>query len=334
MARSDLLIALVKAAITGDKSLAKTSAEAIIADERVKQHHTLADRLLGVLQSGLKEASTSPRISGSQQPHIAAHELFVELIPRRSLDDLLLLPETRAACDDLIEEQRRAGLLRSHSLEPRHRILMSGPPGNGKTTLAEAIAEALSYPLLVVRYESIIGSYLGETATRLRRVFDYARTTPCVLFFDEFDVVGKERGDTNETGEIKRVVSSLLLQVDNLPTWTIIAAATNHAELLDRAVWRRFQLRLDLPAPNKEQLLHFVSRFFTERGMRMLDRASQRIADSLSGASIAEAEELCTNILRRQVLLLGTERLEGIAEREVLKWRTRANAPAGSQKGK
>ena len=95
-------------------------------------------------------------------------------------------------------EQHRAGLLRSHNLEPRHRVLLVGPPGNGKTSLAEAIAEALAVQFFVVRYDAIIGSFLGETATRLRRVFDYARTTPCVLFFDEFDAVGKERGDATK----------------------------------------------------------------------------------------------------------------------------------------
>ncbi|HZH28300.1 MAG TPA: ATP-binding protein, partial [Azospirillaceae bacterium] len=103
-------------------------------------------------------------------------------------------------------------------------------------------------------YEVVIGSFLGETAGRLRRVFDFARTTPCVLFFDEFDVLGKERGDVHETGEIKRVVSSLLLQRDDVPSWTIIAAATNHSELLDRAAWRRFQLRLELPAPGEPEV--------------------------------------------------------------------------------
>ncbi len=121
-------------------------------------------------------------------------------------------------------------------MEPRHRVLLVGPPGNGKTVLAEAIAEALGVGFFVVRYEYLIGSYLGETASRLRRILDYARTTPCVLFFDEFDAIGKERGDTHETGEIKRVVSTLLMQVDDLPSYTVLIAATNHPELLDRAV--------------------------------------------------------------------------------------------------
>ena len=112
--------------------------------------------------------------------------------------------------EQLVEEHARADVLRAHGLEPRHRVLLSGPPGNGKTSFAEAIAEALALPFFVVRYDLLIGSYLGETNTRLRRLFDYVRTQPSVLFFDEFDAIGKERGDTHETGEIKRVVSFLL----------------------------------------------------------------------------------------------------------------------------
>ena len=107
----------------------------------------------------------------------------------------------------------------------------------------------------------MIGSYLGETASRLKRDFDYARTIPCVLFFDEFDAIGKERGDIHETGEIKRVVSSLLMQVDELPSYTIVAAATNHPELLDRAAWRRFQLRLSLPLPTPKNLTVYIEAF-------------------------------------------------------------------------
>ena len=140
-------------------------------------------------------------------------------------------------------------MLRSYGLEPRNKILLIGPPGNGKTSLAEAIAEALMVPLLTVRYESIIGAYLGETASRLSKLFEYAKTRQCVLFFDEFDTIGKERGDQHETGEIKRVVSSLLMQIDALPSYVVTIAATNHDALLDQAVWRRFQVKLELPKP-------------------------------------------------------------------------------------
>ena len=161
-------------------------------------------------------------------------EFITEIMPRRELNDMILSGICRKAVDQLIEEQQRASLLRAHGIDPRHHLLLVGLPVNGKTSLAEVLA----LPLFLVRYESMIGSYLGETAGRLKRVFDHARTTPCVLFFDEFDAVGKKRGDTLETGEIKRVVTSLLMQVDELPSYSVAIAATNHSGLLDRAAWR------------------------------------------------------------------------------------------------
>ena len=166
------------------------------------------------------------------------------------------------------------------------------------------MAEAVAVSLFVVRYESMIGSYLGETAARLKRVFDYARTTPCVLFFDEFDAIGKERGDVHETGEIKRVVTSLLMQIDELPSYTIFAAATNHPELLDRASWRRFQVRLNLPLPAQKEIDAYIESFMGNFGEPPgISPAS--IAKSLGAISYAEAEQFCLDVRRRQVLAMG-----------------------------
>lgn len=231
MARSDLLIALVKAGTTGDKRGATRAAEAIIAEERAKQHNVLAERLSALVESGNNTPSAMPVSESNRR----GRDFISEVFPRRSLHELILPETVRRAVNQLVEEQQRADLLRAHGVEPRNRVLLVGAPGTGKTSLAEAVAEAIAVPLLLVRYDTIIGSYLGETASRLQRVFDYARTTPCVLFFDEFDAIGKERGDIHETGEIKRVVSSLLLQIDNLPSYTVVAGATNHPELLDQA---------------------------------------------------------------------------------------------------
>ena len=244
LARSDLLLSIVRAGAAGDQAALRSSVEAVVADERSKNHNILADRLHRALNT---IAVTSP--ARTVPSSHAGRDTILETEPRQRLDDLILpLPVTHQV-RQLVEEQHRADLLRAHGMQPRHRVLLSGPPGNGKTSIAEAMAEALAVQFFTVRYDALVGSYLGETNTRLARLFDYARTVPCVLFFDEFDSIGKERGDIHETGEIKRVVSFLLMQIDQLPSYVVTVAATNHAELLDRAVWRRFQLRLSLPQP-------------------------------------------------------------------------------------
>ena len=258
MARADLLLSLVRAGAKGDHASFRKVLEALIAEERSKQHHVLADRLASHLVSnGSGAGSTMSGTIRNGQPT----EFFHEIEPQRYLRDIILSAVTETACKELIEEQNRADLLRAHNLEPRHRVLLAGPPGNGKTSLAEALSNELSVPFLIVRYEAVIASYLGETAVRLARLFEQVRLRRCVLFLDEFDVLGKERGDIHETGEIKRVVSSLLLQVDALPSYVVVVTATNHPELLDRAVWRRFQLRLCLPVPSQEQVEEWFKRF-------------------------------------------------------------------------
>ncbi|TIS95391.1 MAG: AAA family ATPase, partial [Mesorhizobium sp.] len=257
MARSDLLISLVRAGATGDREMLKSTAEALVAEERAQNHHIVADRLERALSA---VPVTPPALTATNSLAGAGKDAILEIEPRTQMSQLLLPLPAQEGGRQLIEEHIRADVLRAHGYEPRHRILLSGPPGNGKTSFAEAVAEALGLPFYMVRYDALIGSYLGETNARLRKLFDYVRTRPSVLFFDEFDAIGKERGDTHETGEIKRVVSFLLMQLDQLPSYVIVIAATNHAELLDRAVWRRFQLRLGFPAPDKKQIEVFLDR--------------------------------------------------------------------------
>jgi SpoVK/Ycf46/Vps4 family AAA+-type ATPase len=323
MARSDLLVALVKAGSSGDKRGVRSATEAIIAEERAKQHNILANRLSQATQvnGSIISALTPPEQTGR------GREFIAEITPRRRLEDLVLSEACRQSVTELIEEQQRASLLRSHGLDPRHSVLLVGPPGNGKTSLAEAVAESLAVPFFVVRYEAMIGSFLGETAGRLKRVFDYARTTPCVTFFDEFDAVGKERGDIHETGEIKRVVTSLLMQIDDLPSYTIVVAATNHAELLDRAVWRRFQLRLGLPAPTTKELTSYFEKFFATLEERPRIPAGT-IAKRLGRVSYAEAEQFILDVRRRWILSMKEEGLNSVIERRLRLWQGRAQ-PVG-----
>jgi SpoVK/Ycf46/Vps4 family AAA+-type ATPase len=301
----------------------------MVTEERAKQHHILADRLAAHLaQDG--NGTTSQTLSLARRGN-SASDLFYETRPERRLADLLLPTVVEQAASELIEEHARVDLLRAHNLEPRHRVLLAGPPGNGKTSLAEAISTELAVPLFVVRYESVITSFLGETAVRLSRLFEQVRTRRAVLFFDEFDVVGKERGDPHESGEIKRVVSSLLLQIDALPSYVVVITATNHPELLDRAVWRRFQLRLDCPPPSltlaQEWLRRFQERLGVEFGF-----APATLAKRLQGLSFAEMEQFALDVQRQYVLQFPDGDIRRIVKERLNQWQHRFSVDMAATK--
>jgi SpoVK/Ycf46/Vps4 family AAA+-type ATPase len=317
MPRSDLVINLVKAGATNDQTLLRTTVEALVAEERAKQHHQLAERLVENLQASQRTIKEVART------YDGGHGgLLFQIEPRRTLESLILPKDVDGACRELIEEHQRADLLRAYQLEPRHRVLLVGPPGNGKTSLAEGLAHALALPFFTVRYEAVVGSFLGETSSRLRRLFDFARTHPCVLFFDEFDTLGKERGDVHETGEIKRVVSSLLLQIDALPSYVVVVTATNHPELLDRAVWRRFQMRLELPPPGAEQIRAWLKRLDVEIGTS-LGTAGSDLVRRLDPSSYAELEDFSLDIRRRIALAGSDANPREIARERVAQWSAR-----------
>lgn len=325
MARSDLLVSLVRAASSGDQAGVRSSAEALAADERAKNHHILADRLQRALANVTVSSSSllSQRDIGGNQ----GRDAIIEVQPQLRMDQLLLTLPVSESGRQLIEEHARADVLRSHGYEPRHRVLLSGPPGNGKTSYAEAIAEALALPLFLVRYDALIGSYLGETNARLRRLFDYVRTRPCVLFFDEFDAIGKERGDTHETGEIKRVVSFLLMQLDQLPSYVIVMAATNHAELLDRAVWRRFQMRLSFPEPDRKLVKTLLDRIIS-RWPEAPTMSLTAIASKLGEVNYSDVVDFCQNVRRRHILGLGGIGIDAALNHELELWTARVRPEA------
>jgi SpoVK/Ycf46/Vps4 family AAA+-type ATPase len=305
MARSDLLINLVRSGLRGEQDFFRRTVEAVIAEENSKQHQVLATALSDQLKAAPPTQARVATPSNGNQP------LVLERVPERRLDDLILSAEVRRVVAQFVEEQHRADLLRSYNLEPRHRVLLVGPPGNGKTTLAEACANALAVPFLTARYDALIGSYLGETAVRVRQLFDLVRKQRCVLFLDEFDAIAKERGDIHETGEIKRVVSSLLLEIDRLPSYVIVLTATNHPELLDRAVWRRFQVRLELKKPTTTQIEEWIQRFASRSGLRVVPKSLIR---RLEGVSFSELEDFALDVARRIVLSPETKKEAILAE--------------------
>ena len=254
-----------------------------------------------------------------------AEGLLYEISPRRRLSELTLKEPTVSAVSGLVDEHHRADLLFSYNLEPRHRVLLSDPPGNGKTSLAEALAAEAMLPLYTARYESIVSSFLGASASRLDAVLALALQRRCVLFFDEFDTIAKERADEHETVEIKRFVSTLLLQIDSLACHVIVVVATNHQELLDRAAWRRFQLRLRLDAPTRASAVEFLQSMQTRLGGE-LGLVPSILADRLKGASYSDLEQFCLDVRRSHVLGLPDTDLKKIADTKIKQWQTQARS--------
>ena len=223
---------------------------------------------------------------------------------------------------ELVEEQRRSELLRSYGIEPRNRLLLSGPPGNGKTSVAEAIAARLMLPFYVVRYEGVVSSFLGETAARLDDAFEFARTRRCVLFFDELDTIAKERSDEHETGEIKRVVSTLLLQIDRLPaTSSCWGDQPRRAARPGRlAAFPDTRRPGRPPRPGDPVLERLAARLAGTSAL-----APRTLADKLAGASYAELEEFALDVRRRAVLELPEANHKRIVQERLEHWRNQAS---------
>ena len=276
MARSELVIELVKSALTQDSSRVKILAESIASEERQKEHHFVADQLSSAISKSGSKVDNTKNHSQSLASNDSAGSVVWRKTAEAKLSDIVLPEQQKQEIIELIREQKHSQELIVHGVEPRSRVLLKGAPGNGKTMLAEVIATELGLPFLVVHYEDVVSSFLGETAGRLEKVFAEATEAPCVLFFDEFDVVAKERSDAQETGEIKRLVSTLLLQMDRLPDHTVFVAATNHANLLDSAVWRRFDLTFEMQPPSVEDAMKYwcmlVERYRLPSGVE-LDQA-------------------------------------------------------------
>jgi SpoVK/Ycf46/Vps4 family AAA+-type ATPase len=178
-------------------------------------------------------------------------------------------------------------------------LLMYGPPGTGKSRLARYIAKELGLDLYIARLDGLISSFLGSTSKNIRALFDFAAVTPCVLFLDEFDAIAKLRGDTQELGELKRVVNSFIQNLDTLGTQSIVLAATNHSELLDSAIWRRFGYRLALEFPGADLRRTMWEHFAKE--LHFSRRDTELLVDLSDGFSGSDINEVCVRLQRRRL---------------------------------
>jgi SpoVK/Ycf46/Vps4 family AAA+-type ATPase len=321
MKQADFLKKLFDSYRRGDAEEFHAAAEGLIQIERKNKHSALANELEQLLhqQSSTGEASgdlQSPPVSSPVQSK--QRGLFKERQPRKRLADVVLGPVASGLMDRLIRDFQNSEVLKAQGVRPHHHILFCGPSGCGKTVTAEAIAGELQVPLLDVSLNSVLSSQLGETAANLEAVFDYARTKRFVVLFDEFDAIGRSRDDIGERGEIKRVLNSFVQELDRFEGDSLVIAATNFEQGLDRALWRRFPSVIRFERPREAQIEELV-----RRNLAPLKVQQQQVEDlvrNLAGSTAAEVEIACVDvrkscILRHQDIIDAQDLREALARR-------------------
>lgn len=299
---AELLRRIVRSHREGDDEAFNKAVEKLIESERKQGHIHLAKDLASLLKNGHSNQLTRTVSTFAQPPRSKGEGLSLIDVrqPVKSLRDIVLAGETKHEIDRILQEFSKRESLASFGVEPKKKLLFFGPPGNGKTLCAEVLARELDLPLFYVRFDGLVASFLGETAANLRRVFDFAAQGLGILFFDEFDALGKSRDDHEDVGELKRVVNSFLQLLDNYGGPGPIIAATNYECLLDYALWRRFDALVFFPQATEAQLTQYFS---TRLGAFHLQGfGPSDAANWCKGASFSDAARTCTEALKTMIL--------------------------------
>lgn len=297
---------IARAALSGDKILSLRLVSQLARSMDAKGHAEDAEELRSLLSESkttfsLQRASSVEKVTKKRVESIDP----TDLADLTSVDSIIAeAPILNSSVERRIQEflqfVERSDELVKAGLGITPSMLLYGPPGNGKTFSASYIAKLLSLPLYTARCDTLVSSYLGSTSKNIRSLFDFVSEQPCVLFLDEFDALAKARDDQHELGELKRVVVSLLQNIDSLPSTTILLAATNHENLLDSAVWRRFAYRLEVGKPDEEAREKIVSRLLNF--MPVISELSCEISIITKDMSVASIEQTVKATLRHSIL--------------------------------
>ncbi|MFL6837061.1 MAG: AAA family ATPase [Bradyrhizobium sp.] len=320
MASADQLKALLKAYSQGDEAQFHSVAMQIAAAEARGGHGKLAEELRELIdKSRTRLPGPGPSPIPFAKPRGEIADLLTVAYPHIHLQDLVLSKKTQKILARVVREHKTVRDIRAHGLAPRKKLLLLGPPGTGKTMTASAIAGELSLPLFVVRLDRLITRFMGETAAKLRLIFDAISQTRAVYLFDEFDSIGSERGLANDVGEIRRVVNSFLQMVEQDTSDSLIIAATNHPAILDRALFRRFDDIVEYGLPTLAEIQTALK--FKLAGSKLSNRISwSKLSAAAKGLSYADITRATGDALKHALIegraLSNADLLSAIAERK------------------
>lgn len=299
MPNADQLKALVDAHLQGDEQRFYSVTMQVAALEARQGHGKFAEDLRAMIDSAKRKRGPGGPVP-INRPRGELADLLTVSYPKARMTDMVLASDLDQQIQRVIREQRHAERILAHGLFPRRKLLLVGPPGTGKTLTASVLAGELGIPLFQVRLDGLITKMMGETAAKLRQIFDATSQTRAVYFFDEFDAIGSQRSGNNDVGEIRRVLNSFLQMIEQDQSQSLIVAATNHGEILDQALFRRFDDVLQYQMPSSEQiaaLLRARLAAFAGKGMSW-----KRLAGAVHALNHADVTRAAEEVVKEAII--------------------------------
>lgn len=300
MAAADQIKSLIRSFAEGDDARFYATAMQIAASEARSGHAALADELKKLIDDAKIGKRASLGVIKSFPVSTSQKELndLLELIhPNEKLKEMVLISELEKVLKRVLDEQKKLDVLRQNNLFPRKKLLFIGPPGCGKTMSARVLASELGLPLFIIRLDGLISRYMGESISKLRLIFDSMNQFRAVYLFDEFDSIGTTRSHGNDVGEIKRVLNTFLIQIEKDNSNSLIIAATNYPESLDKALFRRFDDIVQFPLPDEEKIYQLYKKELLD--FKLSKKFNfKKIAQESIGLSYAEVHRICEDIIK------------------------------------
>lgn len=302
MATAEQLKALVQSYTAGDQSRFMSVTMQIAAHAARTGKEKLAADLQKLIDEARKRDSQSVGLQAVPiaRPGGDLSGLVAATYPHQRLADMVLDEYTHNKLSRVLTEYRQREKLLSHGFHPRRKLLLAGPPGCGKTMTASVLAAELGLPLLYVQLHTLITKFMGETAAKLHLVFDAMRQTRGVYLFDEFDAIGAHRGAENDVGEIRRVLNSFLQFLERDDSDSIIIAATNYQDMLDHALFRRFDDVIQYEVPNPDMVRHLIENRLSAFELKRI--GWKTITDKAGGLSHADIVSACEDAAKDAIL--------------------------------